>query len=400
MSKSVKIYIALLVVLLAAIIYFDATKAKPIDWTPTYSIKDKNPLGLYVFDKEKQNYFRNQKIEKVDISPYEYFYDQYDEDTLVKTYKIKGTFLSISEYCDIDDASVGEICNFVSHGNSMFLSSKIIPNSLLDSLKLKMNSEFKYKDSIFNWVANKKLGTQKFKLIDGINNNYFSKFDTIRTTVLGYQSGDSTRVNFVKVPWVNGNFYLHLQPAAFTNFHLLKDNHAQYAEKVLSYVPKGSIFWHIKNQTGEQISDSPLRFIFSKPALYWAYYIAIIGLLFFIIFNAKRKQRIVPIIEPLKNSTIDFTKTIGNLYYQEGNHDDTINKKIVYFLEKIRNQYLLDTDNLNDEFIKKLTQKSGKNILDVQNVIYLINQHRNNQHISIEQDLVKMNKAIEKITTI
>ena len=355
---------------------------------------------MYVFDKEKQNYFRNQKIEKVDISPYEYFYDQYDEDTLVKTYKIKGTFLSISEYCDIDDTSVGEICNFVSHGNSMFLSSKIIPNSLLDSLKLKMNSEFKYKDSIFNWVANKKLGNQKFKLIDGVNNNYFSKFDTIKTTVLGYQSGDSTRVNFVKVPWVNGNFYLHLQPAAFTNFHLLKDNHAQYAEKVLSYVPKGSIFWHIKNQTGEQISDSPLRFIFSKPALYWAYYIAIIGLLFFIIFNAKRKQRIVPIIEPLKNSTIDFTKTIGNLYYQEGNHDDTINKKIVYFLEKIRNQYLLDTDNLNDEFIKKLTQKSGKNILEVQNVVYLINQHRNNQHISIEQDLVQMNKAIEKITTI
>ncbi len=398
MSKSIKIYIALLVILLIAIIYFDATKPKPIDWTPTYDVNDKKPLGLYVFDKEINTVLKNQKLEKINVSPYEYFYYKYDEDTLINNYKIKGTFLSISEYSDIDDQSIAELCNFVSHGNSAFISSKVIPNSLLDSLKLKMNSEVKIKDTVLNWVANKNLGNKKYKFSTNVNDNYFSKIDTLNSAVLGYQQGDSTRINFIKVPWINGNFYLHSQPAAFTNYYLLKENHSDYAQKVLSYIPKGDVFWHIKNQTGEKISNSPLRFIFANTALKWAWYIGIIGILIFMIFNAKRKQRIVPIIEPLRNSTIDFTKTIGNLYYQEGNHDDIINKKIIYFLEKIRNEYLLDTTILKEDFIKKLHQKSGKSLVDIQKVVFLINAYRKSPHTSIEDDLVQINKAIEKVS--
>jgi hypothetical protein len=398
MSKSLKLYIALLIVLLVAIIYFDVTKPKPINWNPTYEINDKIPLGLYVFDKEVESIFRENKIEKINITPYEFFYYKYNEDTLIRNYNIKGTFLSISEYSDIDDQSIAEICNFVSHGNSAFISSKIMPNSLLDSLKLKMNSEIKIKDTVLNWIANKNLGNMKFKFSANVNDNYFSKIDTLNTTVLGYQQGDSTRINFIKVPWINGNFYLHTQPAAFTNYYLLKDKHSDYAQKVLSYIPEGTIFWHLKNQTGAMISNSPLRFIFSNPALSWAWYIAIIGMIFFMIFNARRKQRVVPIIEPLRNSTIDFTKTIGNLYYQEGNHDDIINKKIIYFLEKIRNEYLIDTSNLNDDFIKKFQLKSGKNKSDIQKIVFLINNYLKSPHTSIEEDLVQINKAIEKLS--
>ena len=397
MSKTIKIYIALLIVIFIAIIYFDATKAKEVNWQPSYFLNDKNPLGMYIFDKEMQSVFKNQKVEKITTSPYEYFYYKYDEDTLVDTYKVKGTFLSISEFGEIDPSSVGELCNFVSHGNSAFISAKFIPESLLDSLKLKMDSEFDLYSVNDTWLANKKLGNKKFKINEGVGNRFFSKIDTLRTTVLGYQSVDTTRINFVKVPWVNGNFYLHTQPAVFTNYYLLKDDNSQYAENVLSYVPKGNIFWGIQNQTGEKISLSPLRFIYSNEALKWALFVGAFGILFFIIFNAKRKQRIVPIIEPLKNSTIDFTKTIGNLYYQEGNHDDIINKKIIYFLEKIRNKYLMDTTILNDDFIKKLHQKSGKSLVDIQNVVFLINAYRKSPHTSIESDLIQINKAIEKI---
>lgn len=398
MSKIIKLYISILVLLLAFLIYKDITKPKPIDWRPTYSLKDKIPLGMYVFDKEMPSIFKNQKIEKIKETPYEFFYGQYyEEDSLNTNYNIKGTFLSINEFSEIDNQSVRELCNWVSYGNTAFISSKEIPDSLLDSLKLKMNADFKYKDSIYNWVANKKLSNKKYNILENVSNNYFSKIDTLTTIVLGYQSGDSTRINFVKVPWVNGNFYLHTQPAAFTNFHLLKKDHYQYAEKVLSYIPKGDIYWGTKGQMGEIIDESPLRFIHSKPALNWAYYIAIFGMLFFIIFNAKRKQRIVPIIEPLRNTTIDFTKTIGNLYLQEGNHDDIINKKIIYFLEKIRNEYLLDTSKLDDDFIKKLQHKSGKNLSDIQDIIHKINDYRKSPHTSIEQDLIAINNAIEKI---
>ena len=219
----------------------------------------------------------------------------------------------------------------------------------------------------------------------------------MNTTVLGYQNGDSTRVNYIKVKYYDGEFLLHSQPTAFTNFHLLKGNHFEYAQKVLSYIPKNNIYWFIKNQDGQVISQSPMRYILNQPALKWAWYIFLLGTLIFMIFNAKRKQRIIPIKKPLPNTTVDFTKTIGNLYYQEGDHDNIINKKIVYFLEKIRNVYLIDTNKLDDEFIKKLHLKSGKDISDIQRAVFLINTHRKSPHSSIEEDLIQINKAIEKI---
>jgi hypothetical protein len=110
---------------------------------------------------------------------------------------------------------------------------------------------------------------------------------------------------------------------------LLKDNHHQYTEKIVSYIPKGQITWLIKGQTGESISQSPLRFILNQPALKYAWFLFLIGMVFFMIFNAKRKQRVVPIIKPLTNTTVDFTKTIGNLYFQEGDHQNIIDKKII-----------------------------------------------------------------------
>ena len=190
---------------------------------------------------------------------------------------------------------------------------------------------------------------------------------------------------------------LHTQPAAFTNFHLLKENHHEYAQKIISYIPKNDLFWLTKNQNGDIVSQSPMRYILSQPALRWAWWLFLIGTLVFMIFNAKRKQRIVPILPPLPNTTVDFVKTIGNLYFQEGNHDLIIDKKIVYFLEKIRTDYLLDTNKLDEDFIKKLHQKSGKNSLDIQKLVYLIQAHRKNPHESMEEDLIKINKAIEKI---
>ncbi|MBC7438681.1 MAG: DUF4350 domain-containing protein, partial [Flavobacterium sp.] len=52
MQKSLKIYIAILIILLFGIVIIDGSKPIPINWTPTYDTKDKIPFGLYVLDKE------------------------------------------------------------------------------------------------------------------------------------------------------------------------------------------------------------------------------------------------------------------------------------------------------------------------------------------------------------
>ncbi|MFA9186576.1 DUF4350 domain-containing protein [Flavobacterium sp. FBOR7N2.3] len=399
MNNKIKIYIAFLVLVFVLILVADYNRPKPVDWNPTYSVNDKIPFGLYVLDHEIDGILKNQKVERLStVTPYEFLNPKYDSNPILENYTTKGTLLNISEFASIDEASMKEIFYFVSHGNNAFLSMKTFPQSLLDSLKLDFRTDFKYTQNSSVWLANKKIGNEKYDFIEGMGDYYFSRIDTLNTTVLGYQRNEiqSNRINFIKVPYVNGYFYLHIQPAVFSNFHLLKANHHQYAEKVLSYLPKETIYWYMKPINGEGISDSPLRYILSQEALKWAWYLSLIGIVIFILFNAKRKQRVVPIIKPLANLTVDFTKTIGNLYYQEGDYNSIMDKKIIYFLEKIRNEYLIDTSKLDKEFVTKLHLKSGKNPSDIEDVIQLIINHRKSYHDSVESDLIELNNAIEK----
>ncbi|MDI9258248.1 DUF4350 domain-containing protein [Flavobacterium sedimenticola] len=397
MSRTLKIYIFFLVVLLGIVIYIDAVRPKPVDWRPSYIIKDKVPFGLYVFDQEAENVLGGTKIKKINNTFYEFLDRQYDYDNQ-NGYKIKGTLMNICDEYVIDDESTNEMFYFVSHGNTAFLSVQHLPKIFTDSLKIKLESAFNIDNKTDCWLANTQLGNQKYDLSKGAGTYFFSSFDTLTTTVLGYQGTDANKkVNFIKIPYKKGNFIIHLQPVAFTNYHLLKDNHADYASKVLSYVPKGDLFWFTKAQTGISESGSPFRYILSQPALRYAWYTFLIGIVVFMIFNAKRRQRVIPIIKPLPNTTVDFTKTIGNLYYQEGNHQNLIDKKIIYFLERVRNEYLIDTTVLDENFIKKLHLKTGKDLKDIEHLVYLINYQRKSYHQSIESDLIEINNAIEKI---
>jgi hypothetical protein len=427
MNRTLIIVIGLLFLLLAGVIYIDSNAPKKIDWTPTYSTKDKIPYGLYVVEQEIKSIFKGSSIEKIKKTPYEYFNEstdtitdytytenQYDtiknyntpaselnqkKDTIENSPKENINYLCVCEFCYIDDQSVNELMGFVKKGNTVFISAKSFPQSLQDSLKIKMDADLPAFSKANNWIANKKLGTKKYNIFQGAGRNYFSKTDTLNTTILGYHSlyKDSVRVNFIKVKYGTGQFLLHTQPVAFTNYHMLKEDHYEYVQTILSYIPKGNFIQSLKGESDQDKRESSMRFWNSQPALRWAWWLFIIGMLLFMLFNAKRKQRIVPIKKPLANTTVDFTKTIGNLYFLEGDHDNIINKKIVYFLERIRHDYLIDTTKLDDDFIKKLYQKSGKDMASIQKVVFLINTHRRSPHNSIEEDLIQINKAIENI---
>ncbi|OIQ17296.1 MAG: hypothetical protein BM557_08780 [Flavobacterium sp. MedPE-SWcel] len=396
MNKQLTLYIVLLIIVTGIIIGIDSSKPKPIDWTPSYDIKEKSPLGLFIFNEEAERLFKGQKIEKFNITPYEFFDAKFDYDA--KKYNADGTFIAISKTNEIDPESIEELMYFAEHGNTVFLSMERFPYTLLDTLKIELESHHYIQDTLLLSINNSTVSKPKkyiFKEATGLN--YFSSIDTLTTAVLGHQFlFEKEYTNYISVPFGDGKFLLHTQPVAFSNFYLLKENNHEYAEKALGYIPEKTIYWNTGSLNNERISGSPLRFILDQPALNSAFLLALLIIVIFIIFNAKRKQRIIPEIAPLKNTTVDFTKTIGNLYYQEGNHHTIIEKKIIYLLEKIRSEYLIDTYSLDDIFIEKLHLKTGNTVEDIQKTVHLIKKHRH-QFESTEADVIEINKAIEKL---
>lgn len=395
-----------LFLLLGAICLFTISCVEQ-NWIKTYRSNDRNPYGTYIIHKEIKELVDADSMINIRKSIYNFFDERYDYVT--STYKTSGNYIFISSYpVSINNKGAKELLDFVSHGNNVFIAANSFPDMLKDSLSFDSSTIINREDSLpatFELV-NKKFKKRTFHFSKGLRDSHFIAVDPEKTTILGKQNiRNKDEVNYIKISHGDGNFFLHAQPIAFTNYHLLKDDHYVYAENVFSYLKEGSIYWdhnvpYSEYDEGDQEEESgslllPLSFMFEQPALAWAFWTTIVGLLLFMIFNAKRRQRIIAVEKPLKNATIDFTKTIGTLYYQEQNHHSIIQKKTTYFLEKVRNTYLLETDNLNTEFIEKLHQKSGKKIGEIKLLVnYIIKL--NNSYESTEGDLVRLNQLIEK----
>ncbi len=397
MNKSIKIYIGLLLLLFAGTIAIEFSKSTPINWTPTYNENHKTPYGTYILYNELDVLFPDSEVKGVFVTPYEYFDYLYNwEDS---TYYSNGTYLYIDDASGIDDVSAQELLDFALRGNDIFISSGYPPQKILDSLFIETNNDYSFRGNAQFSLTNSSFKNDSITIEKGLSNIYFSELDSTSTTVLGYQKFDSiSHINFVKVDYGPGNIYLHLQPIAFTNYTLLKKDNKKYVSAALSYLPDETIFFDSRNKKSNELGASPLRYILSQPALKWSWFLALLSLIVFIIFNAKRKQRIVKIIKPLQNTTVAFTKTIGNLYYETKDHTTIIDKKITFFLEDMRRKYFLDTQILNEKFVKTLSLKSGKNHGQLKKLINRIVHLKAKQNYS-EDDLIDLNKLIEDFYT-
>lgn len=394
MKKFLLILLGAMVFILMLVMLADAMEPKKPDFFPYYSIKSKKPLGLYVLDKETDNLFKGSNVSRVRYTASDLADSLYDYEK--NEYKIRGTFIRISgNGIDKDPRSEESLLTFASSGNMVFLSVPYLPESFTDSLGIKMVTPPAHGEKLEVYTADNP--SKKYALDKGFDNTYFDLNDANDSIkVLGYQkSGTLSLPNFIEIPYGYGRVVLHTQPAMFSNYYLLKDHHYKYAEAVASKVPEGDIYWQVGTGHSKQ-ERGLLDYFLKQPAFRAFWWLGWIALLLFIFFNARRRQRVVPIINPVTNTTIDFARTIGNLYYQEGDHDTIIEKKIIYFLEHIRREYFIDTFDLDGNFAEKLHAKTGKPIDDILTVVALIKRHRLNLGSS-EADVIAINNAIEKL---
>lgn len=390
MNKSYKTLGIIFLVVFALIVLVQLTSETPISWKKNFSVSEKSPYGLFIFDQESKVLFKN-KIKKIEVSPYAY----YEEHKNQKPHNI----LIIEK--KIDEVSWTKILHQVSKGSDVMILSEELPDYITDTLQVK-SSKFNFSNDCMMYFTDTKLASDSIVIEKNQNPVIFSKINFDKTEILGdeyYDSEDkdglSSATNFIKVNFGNGNVYLHTEPLVVTNFYLLEKKNQNYIQDLFSFLPDRETLWFQK--TYDETSDSPLRFIWANPSLRNAWLIFLFSVLIFIFFNAKRRQRVVPIIEPLKNTSVDFVRSIGNLYMQEGDFHDMMAKKANYFLSRVRTELLIDTQNLNEEFEKKLQLKTGKSPEKIKEALVLIKKSLNPSAHVINEDLITLNKILNEI---
>jgi hypothetical protein len=400
MKKILPVLIILVALVITASVVIGVKRTKTVDWEQSFDEKSNKPYGVSILYKELPKLFKDYKIRTVYHQPASYLKanseDGYGEHVAEGTYIIIGN----SDY--LEDDSIDELLNFVDAGNTLLLSDYYFPQKFHDTLDVSVNFVENKKDSI-SYLSLKHVNIEEIILDRNASDQYFSEFDSINHTVLGHSKIDYKHVNFLKVPFGKGYVFLHTEPKAFTNYHLLKEERYKYAEGVLSYLPDNHVYFdsYTKIQTGydgDVEKESNLGWFLEQLSFKWAWFTAIVFGILFMIFNAKRRQRIIRIIKPLQNTTIAFVKTVSNLYFDTKDHKNLVDKKITYFLEKIRRDLNLNTDVLDEEFTEKLASKTGKKKDDVKKLVNYINLMRSKNEF-FEENLIKLNKHIEAFYT-
>lgn len=379
---------------LLVILITEITRPTPINWRPSYTAKDKIPFGSFVLFEELKAAFGTTPIEKVKEDPYVFLSEKSEE---------KNTaYLFINDYLDFDKRQIGEMLNFVELGNTVLISANYFGAGIEDTLGFYGELIFNQTTPTVTTEVHPALFSPSFErdtsivYKKGIRKTVFTDIDTLHTKALGYYRSEEPpleNLNFIEVAHGEGKFLIHTLPEAFSNYYMLQDQQA-YAAHILSYVDAEKVYWDTYLKSGKRIITSPMRYVFNQKPLRWAYYVLMIGLILFVIFRAKREQRIIEVVKPLQNTSIEFTRTIGQMYFQHKDFGNIIAKKINYFLEIVRSRYFLDTNNLDAAFTEKLALKSGNNIDKTNKLIRRIN-HQKSKAFHNEADLLEINKLIE-----
>jgi hypothetical protein len=376
----------------------------------SYRKSDKQPFGSFVAYREFRHLFNDRYVETV-TNPFDEEWNNikdYSDDKKYSLYVLiaKNLFLNYTE--------VNAFMDYVKAGNDLFISADYVDSRLLENINCNTERLGEIADETRGIMHETKVSMY---FGDDFNSpaygyyyypflNALSGYDTSFARVLGVNEINTP--NYVILFAGKGRIYLHVAPRIFSNYFLLTGDNYKYFENVISYLrsdPK-NIYWdeyykntnssRRKNKNSRDSEDhfSTLSVINQHAPLLWAFWLAITGLLLYIIFNIKRKQRVINIVKPNANTTVTFTETVGRLYLQKKNNSHIAEKMITYFYEHVRKKYFIGTAIINDEFINSLSGKSGVSKEKTQQLFSLIERIQSDENVD-DTELLLLNKEIE-----
>ena len=395
MKKDLKYYLILLLAFSAFILY-ELNKPKELSWRVSLSKRDKNPYGTYILNDLLARTLRQSEVRHSNKTLFELFHEGGTENLLI-----------LCQSFNPDESDLNALFEMLDAGANIFIASSAYRGKFRDTLNLEvagilLNDSLKnlglnylgaLEDSTPVHFVNPHLGDKNYYFKKRTVIEYFESVDTTRTRVIA--ENESGYPVMTITPWSNGNIILTTLPLSFTNYYLLWNQNHEFVSGALSYLPDKDVIWTEYYQLGRQESGSPIRFVLSNESLRWAYYIMLFTLLTFVFFEAKRRQRIIPIVKPPENTTLEFAETVSHLYYNHGDHLNLALKKILFFKEQIRTRYYVQTSVLDDDFYQELSNKTGQNIETVQSLFQQIAQVEARKRIS-ETELFNLSKKLDE----
>ena len=403
--KKQLIYTVFIVLLFAGMYWLNKdVSLTTYQWEPTFETNDRQPFGAYAFDKIlsdswKSHYLHNYysfydiadlSSEEEDALPETEFdlSQDTDEETSEEAFVPEETISSpkiayadynvliMTNYLRLDSIETEILLKYVEKGGSVILATNSIPAILSDTLNISITYRLNWNRlDLSTEQPMEKIrlcapdsGQTVFTFPQPLTKNYFKTSDTLKSAHSYFDSLFILSETLDKKPTGlryqigEGNLILFSNPLLFTNYGILNDSIQPYILRCLAYLNNKPLirteYYQVGSQGGK--SQSELRVILSEKPLKGALYTTLIAILIFMIFTARRKQKVIPVIKPPVNKMRAFVRSIAGLYLQKNGNADIILKKQIYWGEKLKRKYGIDIVNERHDydFYKQVAAKT------------------------------------------
>ena len=380
--------------LMAAFIAF-WPRQKNYSWRERYSLESEDPYGLKLL------------YETLDRSASSTNPVRVINDTLADNLPLDSlgsNYLFIGEGIYLDSLDQAHLQSYIQKGNTAFLILRILPEDLLDAvypedcaasewfstyedrdtlvkLSFLQNGEVQNSDYSISQVRKKEVIYRDWAYLD----DYFF-YCAAEDTLSARGTLGEGRINFFRLQYGDGSIYIHLTPLAFTNYQFVKPSGRDYVATVFEQLSDGPIYWDDYNQISDALarglnspsggyrktfdSQGPLQYILSQPALAWAWYLTLAAAALFLLFRAKRRQRIIPVLAENKNNSLEFIQMISQLYLSQNDHRKLALQKMRLWRNHLRDRYQFHLkDQPEAEDLENLAAKTGTSIELIEQIL-------------------------------
>jgi hypothetical protein len=383
---------------------------KQFSWTPTFAHDDRNPFGCYVVDSMLSH-----------AMPNGYTVQNKTLYQLSKEDKKQGVLI-VSNKLHLSKLDIKSMENIVKRGGKVMIVGRSendndyeMDSLLFSKFGMRFNNAYRYFDlsalrrniekqtegliDTISWVGSREMYPRKkytaysmlmnsqiviYKTMPVHNLAFYKEYD--EETGSGSNSSQSSALDeenavsctiAAKYSKGKGELIMVGAPLLFTNYGMLSGNLSGYIFRLMSQmkdlpVVRTQVYMEAPNakMTGGN-QESPFRYFLEQPPLRWALYLTVLTILIFMLFTARRRQRVIPVVEKPKNKSLEFVQLIGTLYYHRHDNTDLVRKKIIYFAEELRRRWMIDVMDTadNDRIFSVISQKTGMAYENVAGII-------------------------------
>ena len=419
--KSSRLFIVVIIALMVVVILFEMNAPARFNWDDhSQSYKSKQPFGCYVMDSVlraslphgyevigsdfEQYIGENAKPVKhtfLFTNTFEYFRPDTNFLKMIEegNNAIIATDYNISYYDDsTEEMGLGYKCysNNYYYDGDYFSKESLSINASYDTVYWESGEMFAPASYPINSVFCSKelILSSDYRILATLNEKHKNGSDGEVDTVAGIRDCGKGKIVVVSMPML------------FSNYGILNDTIRPLVLRLLSQCSDLPMVRYdpslMSEMEQDEQEDSPLHYLLANRPLRWALYLALTTVILFVLFSARRRQRVIPVIKPPVNHMMDFVKRIGGIYYKRHDNVDLLIKKYVTFGNELRTKAMINVDDYDhiDDELQSLSTRTGIPFKELQQQIYDVWRATNASSINdkrLQQLIDAMNNILQRI---